>query len=145
MCVFHLLMEKHTNLWSELFFYVSIDKCFLTGTKHKLFLKYFFSENNFKYYKYCFQRLQIWFLDFILNTKYIIHNDTSNFYNFNNQKNIESRMFFWTADESQMDPLNTLSDHHYLHWIKEEIYKWMLFGNLEFKENNRNSSKKYTF
>ena len=36
-------MEKHTNLWSELFLcYVSIDKCSLTGTKYKLFLKYFF-------------------------------------------------------------------------------------------------------
>ena len=59
-------------------------------------------------------------------------------------KNIESRMFFWTADESQMDLFEHLSDHHYLHWIKEEMYKWNLFGNLEFKENNRNSSKKNT-
>lgn len=41
-----------------------------------------------------------------------------------------------------MDPFEHSIRSPLPHWIKEEIYKWMLFGNLEFKENNRNSSKR---
>lgn len=80
---FHLLIEKHTNLWSELFlYYVSIEKCSLTGTKYKLFLKYFF----LKIISVLLSKATDLISRLYPKHEVHIHHDTSNFYNVSNQK-----------------------------------------------------------